>query len=80
MSGQPTDETRCPICGEPYERRLVVERGQQWGDIYPGSPLSFFTKYRRRCTGRNDVETDTVLSEGECAVYFHDAGKGMSVL
>ncbi|WP_135667130.1 hypothetical protein [Halorhabdus rudnickae] len=61
----------CPICGEPYDRRIVVARGDQWSDLYPGTPLSFFRKYRRRCTAGEDVETGETLGEDQQAIYFH---------
>ncbi|WP_136687137.1 hypothetical protein [Halorhabdus amylolytica] len=66
-----SDSETCPVCGEPYDQRIVVARGDQWGDLYAGPPLSFFRKYRRRCTAREDVETGETLAERERAVYFH---------
>lgn len=74
MSSRSPDDADCPVCGQPYERRVVVARGDGWDDLYPGSPLAFFRKFRRRCTARRDVETGRTLSGDERAVYLHDAG------
>lgn len=71
MSPARGDSEICPICGEPYDQLIVVARGDQWSDLYAGSPLSFFRKYRRRCTAGEDVETGETLTDGERAVYFH---------
>lgn len=74
MSPRPTDDADCPVCGRPYERRVVVARGDSWDDLYPGSPFAFFRKFRRRCTARVDAETDRTLPDDERAVYLHGAG------
>lgn len=66
------DTTQCPICGEPYDRRVVVARGDGWDDLFPGTPLEFFRRYRRRCTARYDVEMEARLDDDARAVYFHD--------
>ncbi|MFC4549755.1 MULTISPECIES: hypothetical protein [Halorussus] len=68
------DDDACPVCGRPYDQRIVVERGDRWEDIYGGQPLSFFKKYRRRCSSHQDVERETTCGEGERVVYFHDDG------
>lgn len=69
------DQNDCPVCGREYDRRIIVERGDRWGDIYPGPPFSFFKKFRRRCTSIHDVETESKLTEDKRAVYFHDEGR-----
>lgn len=70
--GPSPDTTQCPICGEPYDRRIVVQRGDHWDDLFPGQPLAFFRRYRRRCTARYDVAAESRVSEDERVVYFHD--------
>lgn len=71
MPGRTSDDSRCPVCGQAYDQRIVVERGDQWGDLFAGSPLDFFGRYRRRCSARADVERDVQLGDDQCAVYFH---------
>jgi len=66
-----SDPEACPVCGQPYDQRIVVVRGDQWSDLYPGPPLSFFSKYQRRCATRQDVETGDTLDQNRRAVYFH---------
>lgn len=61
----------CPVCGETYDERIVVERGLRWQDLYPGTPLDFFQRYRRRCSTRYDAERDAPVGDDECVVYFH---------
>lgn len=73
------DTMQCPICGEPYDRRVIVERGDGWDDLFPGEPLAFFRRYRRRCSARYDVEAETRLDDDERAVYFHDRATGATV-
>lgn len=80
MPGRTTDDASCPVCGEEYDQRLVVERGDRWADLFPGSPLDFFEEYRRRCAARYDAERGTTLSGGERAVYFHGGEDAPSVL
>lgn len=70
------DETRCPVCGEPYDQRIVVERGDRWSDLFPGTTLDFFQRYYRRCSAQQDVEADTTRPGRECVVYFHEADRG----
>lgn len=49
----------------------MVERGDRWGDIFPGTPLDYFRRYRRRCAAQVDVETDTQHTDDRRVVYFH---------
>lgn len=74
-----SDTTDCPVCGHPYDQRIVVERGDRWGDIYAGSPLSFFRKYRRRCSAQQDVEAEESVGDAEVVVYFHEGRQRMNV-
>ena len=76
MSPSTSDGERCPVCTEPYDQRVVIARGDQWSDIYAGTPFSFVRKYRRRCATRKDVETGETLTEGRQAVYFHGKRHG----
>jgi hypothetical protein len=76
MVPSPSDADACPVCGEPYEQRIVVSRGDQWSDLYPGTPFSFFRKFRRRCAARQDVETEEMLTDDQRAVYFHGKQHG----
>lgn len=69
-----TDDTQCPVCGEPYDQRVVVERGDRWSDLFPGTALDYFQRYRRRCSTQVDVEGETRLPGRQCAVYFHEGG------
>ncbi|WP_254536104.1 hypothetical protein [Halomarina litorea] len=69
MSAQQSDD--CPVCGESYAERVVVERGLRWGDLFAGSPLDYFGRYRRRCTAGYDVERDRQVGEDERVAYFH---------
>lgn len=78
MSRTP-DTTQCPVCGEPYDQRIVVERGARWDDLFPGTPLDFFRRYRRRCAAQYDVEREKELQGDERAVYFHDDESGAAV-
>jgi len=75
-----SDEGRCPVCGEPYAQRIVVERGDQWADLFPGTPLDFFRRYRRRCAAQHDVTVDRQRSEDQRVVYFHGDRQGGAVL
>ncbi|MFB6171767.1 MAG: hypothetical protein ABEJ23_04485 [Haloarculaceae archaeon] len=67
----PLDDRECPVCGQQYEERIVVERGDRWADLFPGTPLDFFQRYRRRCAAQVDVERETQRSDAERVVYFH---------
>ncbi len=77
MNAQPP--TDCPVCGEPYAERVVIERGLRWGDLFPGSPLDYFERYRRRCAADYDVERDRTVGEGERVAYFHAGEDGPAV-
>lgn len=79
MTGSHSDDAPCPVCGQPYDQRIVVERGDRWGDLFAGSPLDYFSRYRRRCSDRRDVECDEVLGEDSRAVYFHGRVQRRSV-
>lgn len=72
------EETRCPVCGEAYEERIVVEQGDRWGDLFPGTPFDYFQKYRRRCAAQADAERGTEVTGDERVVYFH-GGRGRAV-
>jgi len=74
------DEDRCPVCGQEYDQRVVVERGDGWSDVFAGQPLSFFGKYRRRCSAQVDVERDEQLPGDRLAVYFHTGRDGHSLM
>jgi hypothetical protein len=79
--GRPTsDAERCPICGQAYDQRVVVQRGDGWSDVFAGTPLSFFKRYQRRCTARHDVEDDEDLPSDRRAVYFHEGRDGVSLM
>jgi hypothetical protein len=65
------DGPECPVCGEAYAQRVVVERGDRWADLFPGTPLDFFERYRRRCAADYDAESERERAEGERVVYFH---------
>lgn len=79
--GRPTsDADRCPICGQSYDQRVVVQRGDGWSDVYAGTPLSFFRRYQRRCTSSQDVERDVQLPSDRRAVYFHEGRDGVSLM
>lgn len=69
MTHPTPDGEGCPVCGEPYERRLVVERGDDWADLYPGSPVEFFGTFDRRCSV--DVEAGVGVGSDALAVYLH---------
>jgi len=66
------DEHECPVCGQAYAERIVVERGDRWVDLFPGSPLDYFDRYQRRCTARYDAEAEAECGENERVVYFHE--------
>lgn len=74
-----SDGTGCPVCNREYDQRIVVERGDRWGDIFAGTPFSFFRRYHRRCTSRHDAEEETTLPDDQRAVYFHGGGGGLNV-
>lgn len=74
-----SDTTDCPVCGQGYDQRIVVERGDRWGDIYAGAPLSFFRKYRRRCSAQYDVEREERVDSGSVVVYFHEGRQPMNI-
>ncbi len=78
MSTRAPDEDACPVCGQAYDRRIVVERGDEWADLYPGSPFDFFNKYRRRCTADASLEPDANLGRDQRLVYFHGGRSGAS--
>jgi len=66
-----SDEPDCPVCGETYAERIIVERGDRWADLFPGTPLDYFQRYRRRCAADYDGGADRELGDGRRAVYFH---------
>jgi rRNA maturation protein Nop10 len=68
-----TDDESCPVCGEAYAERIVVERGDRWADLFPGSPLDYFQRYRRRCATDYDDRDGRELRDGRTAVYFHSS-------
>ena len=72
MQSRDPDETACPVCGQPYDQRVVVERGDRWADVFGGPPFSSLTKYARRCTSRYDADDERDRGERERVVYFHD--------
>ncbi|WP_227377373.1 hypothetical protein [Haladaptatus halobius] len=72
MSIHASDANECPACGTEYDQQIIVERGDRWDDLFPGSPLDFFIRYRRRCTAPYDVDADRQLPERERAIYFHE--------
>lgn len=72
MHSHDPDETPCPVCGQPYDQRVVVERGDRWADVFGGPPFSALTKYARRCATRYDATEERARSESERVVYFHD--------
>lgn len=74
MHAHDPDETPCPVCGQPYDQRVVVERGDRWADVFGGPPLSVLQQYQRQCASRQDVERETVRGDGERVVYLHDDG------
>ncbi|MFC6725924.1 hypothetical protein ACFQE1_16435 [Halobium palmae] len=80
MAHRTPDDEHCPVCGEPYERRLVIERGDDWGDIYPGSPIEFFRKFDRRCSAEGEVERDPGVAGDALAVYVHSRPEQVSLL
>lgn len=75
MSNTAPDVDECPQCGTPYEKRIIVEQGVRWRDLFPGTVFDFFTRYQRRCTAQYDVEDDTTLSQQKRAIYFHPGGR-----
>ncbi|WP_458207779.1 hypothetical protein [Haladaptatus sp. NG-SE-30] len=75
MPDPATGTKECPVCGMEYDRQLIVERGDQWNDLFPGTPLDFFSRYQRRCAGRYDEQRDTTVPERKRAVYFHEGEK-----
>lgn len=79
MGHRSPDADVCPVCGQEYDQRVVVERGDGWSDVYAGTPLSFFRRYQRRCTSQYDVESDSRHTAGECVVYFHEGKDGVSL-
>lgn len=74
MQSRDPDETACPVCGQPYDQRVVVERGDRWADVFGGPPFSTLSKYSRRCASRTDVEEERERGRSELAVYLHDDG------
>lgn len=74
VHSQDPDETPCPVCGEPYDQRIIVERGDRWPDVFGGTPLTFFEKYARRCSVGYDAERERSVGGGKQVVYFHDDG------
>lgn len=80
MAPRSTDEPTCPVCGQPFDERVVVARGDGWSDIFAGTPFSFFKRYQRRCTSRRDVEADATRGEGERVLYFHEGHDRHSLL
>lgn len=80
MARGQSDADRCPICGQEYDQRVVVERGDGWSDVFAGTPLSFFKRYQRRCTSRHDVAEDAQLPSGKRAVYFHEGRDDVSLM
>lgn len=80
MGPRSTDEPTCPVCGQPFDQRVVVSRGDGWSDIFAGTPFSFFRRYQRRCTSRYDAVEDTDRRDGELAVYFHTGHERVSLL
>jgi len=80
MSHRNADDDACPVCGQPYAERVVVERGDGWSDVFAGTPLSFFRSYARRCSSQQDAETGEQCSDRETVVYFHEGGQRVSLM
>jgi hypothetical protein len=80
MSHRNVDDDACPVCGQPFAERVVVERGDGWSDVFAGTPLSFFRSYARRCSSQHDVETGEQRGNRECVVYFHEGNQRVSLL
>ncbi|WP_101296459.1 hypothetical protein [Halegenticoccus soli] len=78
MARSAPEDDPCPVCGEPYDRRVRIERGARWNDLYPGSPLDYFEEYPRRCAADYDVEADAELPGRERAIYLHAGRRGAS--
>ncbi|MEF8773866.1 MAG: hypothetical protein V5A23_05410 [Halobacteriales archaeon] len=78
--GGPDDGASCPVCGQPYDRQVVVERGDGWSDVFAGTPFSFFGRYARRCTSQQDVERDEQRPDSERVLYFHGGRRRASML
>ena len=76
MGRRTPDDGRCPVCGQEYDQRIVVERGDTWSDVFAGTPLSFFRRYQRRCATQYDIEEDTTRSKSQRVVYFHEGHEG----
>ena len=74
------DDGACPVCGQPYDERVVVERGDGWSDVFAGRPHEFFTRYGRRCTSRFDEATGEQRRDDEAVLYFHEGRSGHSLL
>lgn len=74
-----TDDASCPVCDREYDDRIVVERGDRWGDLV-GTPFSFFKNYQRRCSARYDVEDDVTVGNGEYVVYLHEGRRRADLL
>ncbi|MFC4356768.1 hypothetical protein ACFO0N_02265 [Halobium salinum] len=79
MSHSTPNDEACPVCGEPFERRLLVERGDDWGDLYPGSPLEFFRKFDRRCSADSDVAGEYEVGSDALVLYFHGSRTRLSL-
>lgn len=79
MVPRSTDVDSCPVCGQEYDQRVIVARGDGWSDVFAGTPLSFFRRYQRRCSSQYDVETDSQRASSECAVYFHEGHDPVSL-
>lgn len=71
MYSRSGDSSTCPICGTDYDQRIIIERGEQWSDLYPGTPFDFFTTYQRRCTAPYDSEQPSARATSKRVVYFH---------
>lgn len=71
MYSRSGDGSTCPICGTDYDQRIIIERGEQWSDLYPGTPFDFFTTYQRRCTAPYDAEQPSARATSKRVIYFH---------
>jgi hypothetical protein len=66
-----SDASVCPICGTDYDQRLIIERGEQWADLYPGTAFDLVSTYQRLCTAPHDAERPTARATAKRVVYFH---------
>jgi hypothetical protein len=63
----------CPQCDREYSRRVRLELGDRFGDVFGRTPLGLVSQYVRICTDPEEATRATRKPTGGLDVYLHEA-------